>query len=64
MGENIYKWWDWQGVSLQNLQTAHGAQYEKNKQPNQKNWQKTKLDISPKKTYGWPRGTQKDAPLH
>ena len=40
MGENIYKW-DRQGVSLQNLQAAHGAQYEKNKQPNQKNGQKT-----------------------
>ena len=36
MGENICKWCDWQGISLQNLQRAHVAQYQKNKWPNQK----------------------------
>ena len=36
MGENICKQCDWQRISLQNLQTAHAAQYHKNKQPNQK----------------------------
>ena len=42
MGENICKWCDWQGINLQNLQTAHVAQYQKNKQPNQKMGQRPK----------------------
>ena len=29
MGENICKWFDQQGINLQNLQTAHAAQYQK-----------------------------------
>ena len=36
MRENICKQSNRQGINLQNLQTAHAAQYEKNKQPNQK----------------------------
>ena len=36
MGENICKRCDRQGFNLQNIQTAHAAQYQKNKQPNQK----------------------------
>ena len=36
MGENICKWSNWQGIKLQNIQTAHAAQYQKNEQPNQK----------------------------
>ena len=33
MGENICKWSNWQGINLQNIQTAHAAQYQKtNKQ--------------------------------
>ena len=32
------------------MQAAHAAQYQKNKQPNQKMGQRTKADISPKKT--------------
>ena len=36
MGENICKWCDQHGINLQNLQTAHAAQYQKNKQPHQK----------------------------
>ena len=36
MGENICKPCDQQGINLQNLQTAHTAQYQKNKQPSQK----------------------------
>ena len=36
MGENICKQCYQQGISLQNLQTAYAAQYQKNKQPNQK----------------------------
>ena len=34
MGENICKLSDQQGINLQNIQTAHAAQYQKNKQPN------------------------------
>ena len=35
MGENICKLGDWQGINLQNMQTAHAAQY-KTKQKNLK----------------------------
>ena len=35
MGEQICKWSNWQG-NLQNIQTAHASQHQKNKQPNQK----------------------------
>ena len=31
MGENICKWNDWQGIDLQNIQTAHPTQCTKNK---------------------------------
>ena len=34
MGENICKRSNWQGINLPNIQTAHAAQYQKNKQPN------------------------------
>ena len=40
MGENICKWTDQQGINLQDIQTAHAAQYQKKKQVNQKNGQK------------------------
>ena len=36
MGENVYKWYNLQGVNNQNIQTAHTTQYQKNKQSNQK----------------------------
>ena len=36
MGENICKGCDRQGIIFQNIQTAYTAQYQKNKQPNQK----------------------------
>ena len=35
-GGHFCKWWDWQGVNLQNTQTLHTAQYLNNKQHNQK----------------------------
>ena len=35
MGENICKQSDPLGINFQNIQTAHEAQYQKNKQPNQ-----------------------------
>ena len=44
MGENICKQPDRQGINLQNLQTAHAAQYQKSKQPNKK------MGRRPKKT--------------
>ena len=27
MGENIFKWCNWQGINFQNMQTAYTAQY-------------------------------------
>ena len=42
MGENICQPSDGQGISLQNIQTAHAAQYQKNKQPNQKMGRRSK----------------------
>ena len=36
MRENTYKWYNQEGISLQNLQIAHVAQNKKNKQLNQK----------------------------
>ena len=36
MGENICKWSNWQGVNLQNIQTAHAAQYQKTENPMKK----------------------------
>ena len=35
MGKNILKWSIWQGINLQNIQTAHAAQYQKKKKKNQ-----------------------------
>ena len=29
MGENIFKWCNWQGLNFQNIQTAHTTQYNK-----------------------------------
>ena len=36
MGENICKQINGQKIDLQNIQTSHAAQYQKNKQPNPK----------------------------
>ena len=36
MGENNYKWSNREVINLQNIKAAHVAQYQKNKQPNQK----------------------------
>ena len=38
--ENNSKWNNWQGIDLWNIQADHAAQYQKNKQPNQKSWAK------------------------
>ena len=42
MGENNSKWNNWQRINLQNIQTAHVVQYQKNEQPNQKLGKRTK----------------------
>ena len=42
MGGNNSKWSDWQRINLKNIQAAHAAQYQKNKQPNQKMGQRTR----------------------
>ena len=31
MGKNICKWCDWHGLSFQNIETAHTAQYQRKK---------------------------------
>ena len=36
MGENIWKYCNWQGLNLQNIQATHITQQEKYKQSNQK----------------------------
>ena len=41
MGENICKWRDQQGVSLQNLQATHVAQNQKRQTAQSKNGQKS-----------------------
>ena len=65
-GENICKWWDRQGINLQNIQTAHAALYKKkkNQTTQSKNEYKTKLDIYPNNTYRWPRSIWKDGQHH
>ena len=45
MGENICKRINGQRINLQNIQAAHAAQYQKNKQPN------PKMGRRPKKTF-------------
>ena len=45
MGENNCRWSNWQRINLQNIKAAHTAQYQKNKQPNQK------LGRRPKQTF-------------
>ena len=42
MGENNSKLSNWQKINFKNIQAAHVAQYQKNKQPNQKMGQRTK----------------------
>ena len=51
MGENIFKWSNWQRINLQNIQIAHGAHYQKHKQFNQKYKQLSqKMGRKPKST--------------
>ena len=41
MGENNSKQSNWQRINLKNIQAAPAAQFQKNKQPNQKMGQRT-----------------------
>ena len=50
---------NWQRINLQNIQTAHVAQNQKNEQTNQK-IDKKLSNISPKSTYRWLISTWKD----
>ena len=61
MGENNSKQSNRQRINLKNIQATPPAQLQKNKWPNQKMGQRTKPDISPKKTYRWLTNTWKDA---
>ena len=36
MGENICKWYDWQGINIQNIPITSTTRYQKTKQHNQK----------------------------
>ena len=42
MGENNSKWSNWQTTNLKNIQATPAAQFQKNKQPNQKMGHRTK----------------------
>ena len=42
MGKNNSKWSNWQTTDLKNIQVTPAAQFQKNKQPNQKMGQRTK----------------------
>ena len=53
MGENICKWNNWQGINLQNLQTAHVAQKTKQKKSAEDlNRHFSKEDIEMDKAHG------------
>ena len=57
MRENKSKRSNGQRINLKNIQATPAAQFQKNKQPNQKNRPKNETDISPKKTYRWLTNT-------
>ena len=59
MGENICKQYNQQRINHQNIQTSHAAQYQYNEQHQSENEQKIYIDISPKKTYRWPKAHKK-----
>ena len=61
IGENSCKQCNQLELNLQNIQTTHRTQQQQKQKTQLKNGQKTKIDISPKKTYGWPTGTCRNA---
>ena len=62
IGENNSKWSNWQRTTLQNVQAAHAAQYQKNKQPNQKVGRRTEQTFS--KEDRWLTNTWQDVQHH
>ena len=64
IGENNSKWNNWQRINLQNIQAAHVAQYQKNKQPNQKMCQRIKQTFLQRKHNRWLTNRWKDAQHH
>ena len=76
MGENTRKWYNWQGLNFQNIQITQQQNQTKpktkqnKKTPKNNDKQKTNStekwledlnSMYPKKTYGWPIGTWKNA---
>ena len=59
MGENICKWYDWEGINTQHVERVNTTQHPKKKQPNFKNGHQNWIDIFPKKKCRCP--TWKDA---
>ena len=69
MGENICKWHSRLGINLQNIQTAHSAQYQNNKPPNQKavtgpTWTRPKYFSKEKNTDGQQTHENKQTQHH
>ena len=62
MGENNSKGSNWQRIHLKNMQAAPAAQYQKNKQPNQKMGQRTKQTFLQRRNRD--ENTWKDAQHH
>ena len=62
MREGICKWYDPEGINIQNIQIAHTTQHLKNKQSDLKMGRRTEL--APKRKCRWPRNICKEAQLH
>ena len=63
MGENNYKWNNWQKINLININNSYSSISEKQTAWS-KSKQRTKTDISPKKAYKCPINTWEDAQDH
>ena len=62
VGEYKCKWNKWQRINLKNAQAARVAQYQKNKQPNQK-MGRTKQTFLQRRNPDGQKNTYKDAQL-